>query len=111
MRLDPWVHWYPARIEFLARHYVEALAHLDATVNKGPRWSAWRTATLAHLGRLQEARAEGERFAQLTAVQWRGDEPAGAADYCSWILDSTPLRCAADRERLRKGLQRAGLPA
>ena len=32
MRLDPWIHWYPARIEFLARHYAEALAHLDATV-------------------------------------------------------------------------------
>ena len=58
-----------------------------------------------------EARAEGERFVQLTAAQWRSEEPSGAADYCTWILDSTPLRCPADREHLRKGLQLAGLPA
>ena len=48
---------------------------------------------------------------QLTAAQWRGDEPAGAADYCTWILDSTPLRCPADREHLREGLRLADLPA
>jgi adenylate cyclase len=111
MHLDPWLHWYPGRIEFLAGHYAEALAHFDAAVSTGPRWSAWRSAALAHLGRLEEARAEGERFVQLTAGQWHGDEPAGAADYCSWILDSTPLRCPADRERLREGLRLADLPA
>jgi hypothetical protein len=111
MRLDPWLHWYPGRIEFLARHHAEALAHLEAALTRGPRWSAWRAAALGHLGRHDEARAEGERFVQLTAAQWRSEEPSGAADYCTWILDSTPLRCPADREHLRKGLQLAGLPA
>ena len=111
MRLDPWIHWYPARIEFLARHHAEALAHLDAATSTGPRWSAWRTATLAHLGRLEDARAEGARFVQSTAMQWRGDEAAGASEYCAWILDSTPLRLQADREHLRDGLRIANLPA
>ena len=111
MRLDPWIHWYPARIEFLARHHAEALAHLDAATSAGPRWSAWRAATLAHLGRLEDARAEGARFVQSTAMQWRGDEAAGASDYCAWILDSTPLRLQADRDHLRDGLRIANLPA
>ena len=111
MRLDPWLHWYPGRIEFLAGHYAEALAHFDAAVSTGPRWSAWRAATLAHLGRLEEAKVEGERFVQLTAAQWQGDIPANASDYCAWILDSTPLLRPADRKHLHEGLRLAGLPA
>jgi adenylate cyclase len=52
-RLNPWLHWYPARIEFLARHHAEALAHLEAAPSRGPRWSAWRAAILRlRLGRV-----------------------------------------------------------
>ena len=111
MRLDPWIHWYPARIEFLARNHALALVHLEACATTGPRWSAWRAAALGHLDRLEEARAEGQRFVQSTAAQWQGAPPANADGCCAWILDTTPLRLAADREHLRQGLRLAGLPA
>ncbi len=111
MRLDPWIHWYPARIEFLAKNYAMALVHLDACETTGPRWSAWRAATLGHLGRLDEARADGQRFVRSTAERWQGAPPPDAGECCAWILDTTPLRLATDRERLRQGLRLAGLPA
>ena len=109
MRMDVW-HWYPARIEFLGGRYAAALACLDAGSKAGPRLSAWRTAMLARLERLDEAWAEAALFVAEATEQWQGDEPPDTRECCRWLLDTTPLRRAEDQAHLRESLQMAGLP-
>ncbi|HWL69357.1 MAG TPA: adenylate/guanylate cyclase domain-containing protein [Geminicoccus sp.] len=109
MRTEAW-YWYPARIDFLGHRYPAALARLDAGSNAGPRCSAWRTAMLARLGRLAEARDEAASFVTQAAAQWCGEEVPDAGECCRWLLDTTPLRRAEDQAHFHGSLRLAGLP-
>lgn len=104
-------HWaYQADIQFLSGNYAAAIQAADRAQDVLWGVAAWRTAALAHLGRTNEAAAEGARFLSRIRANWFGDKPATDEAIVGWLLHIYPLRRLADWERLRDGLQMAGLP-
>ena len=112
MRLSPSrTHWaYQLVLQFLSGNYQAAIEASDRAHDVLWEVAAWRTAALAHLGRTAEAAAEGKRFLCRVRANWFGAVPATDEAIVRWLLHISPLRHCADRERLRDGLQAAGLP-
>jgi tetratricopeptide (TPR) repeat protein len=105
-------HWaYEVDIQFLSGNYVAAIEAADRAQDVLWGVAAWRTAALAHLGHSAEAAAEGARFLSRTRANWFGAEPATDEAIVRWLLHLYPIRRREDWERLRDGLQGAGLPA
>jgi tetratricopeptide (TPR) repeat protein len=104
-------HWaFQADIQFLSGNYAAAIQATGRAQDVLWGVAAWRTAALAHLGRTAEARAEGARFLSRVRANWFGAEPATDEAIVGWLLHLYPMRRSADWERLRDGLQSAGLP-
>jgi tetratricopeptide (TPR) repeat protein len=104
-------HWaYQADIAFLGGDYAEALEAAERAQDVLWGVAAWRTAALAHLGRTAEAAAESARFLARIRQNWFVAEPATDEAIVRWLLHLYPLRRREDWERLRSGLQAAGLP-
>lgn len=104
-------HWaYQTDIEFLSGNYTAAVDAAERAQDALWGVAAWRTAALAQLGRTAEAAAEGARFLARVRANWFGAEPASDEAIVSWLLHLYPIRHRADWERLRDGLQAAGLP-
>lgn len=104
-------HWaYQADIQFLNGNYEAAIQAADRAEDVLWGAAAWRTAALAQLGRTAEAAAEAERFLSRIRANWFGAAPATDTAIVRWLLHLYPIRRRADWERLRDGLQTAGLP-
>jgi DNA-binding SARP family transcriptional activator len=104
-------HWaYQVDIQFLRGDYAAAIQAADRAQDVLWGVAAWRAAALAHLGRTEEAAAEGARFLSRIRANWFGDKPATNEAIVGWLLHIYPIRRRADWERLRDGLQMAGLP-
>jgi len=71
---------------------------------------AWTAAALWHLGRQRQAEAEADRFIELARRNWQGQQAAAEVALVDWVLHCFPISRRADWERLRDGLQGAGLP-
>jgi hypothetical protein len=71
---------------------------------------AWRAAALARLGRTGEAADEAATFLSLIRKHWFGAEPAMDEAILRWMLHLYPISRREDWERLRGGLQLAGMP-
>jgi hypothetical protein len=97
-------------IQFLRGDYAAAIQAADRAQDVLWGVAAWRAAALAHLGRTEEAAAEGARFLSRIRANWFGDKPATNEAIVGWLLHIYPIRRRADWERLRDGLQMAGLP-
>ena len=112
MRLSPSrAHWaYQLVVQFLSGNYHAAIEAADRARDIWWEVAAWRAAALAHVGRTAEAAAEGKRFLCRIRANWFGAAPATDEAIVRWLLHISPLRHCADRERLRDGLQAAGLP-
>jgi DNA-binding SARP family transcriptional activator len=112
MTLSPSLtHWaYQADIQFLSGNYEAAIDAADRSRDVLWGVAAWRTAALAHLGRTAEAVSEGARFLSRIRANWFGAVPATDQAIVRWLLHLHPIRRAADWQRLRDGLQAAGLP-
>ncbi|MEF0943077.1 adenylate/guanylate cyclase domain-containing protein [Rhizobium sp. BR 362] len=118
-RLNPlypsWYNYYKSRLLFLSGRYSEAALLLEQrtfdTPEREPRDMAWRAASYAHLGRIEDAEKCAIAFLKLVGSRWRGDEAASTADYVNWLVDVSYLSQERDVSRLREGLRRAGLPA
>jgi tetratricopeptide (TPR) repeat protein len=112
MTLSPSLtHWaYQADIQFLSGNYQAAVEAADRARDVLWGVAAWRTAALSHLGRTAEAIAEGKRFLSRVRANWFGTVPATDDAIVRWLLHLHPIRRRADWERLRDGLQAAGLP-
>jgi len=112
MRLSPSpAHWsYQLVIQFLTGNYQTAIEAADRAHDALWEVGAWRMAALAHLGRTSEAAAEGKRFLSRIRANWFGAVPATDEAIVRWLLHISPIRQRADWERLRDGLQAAGLP-
>jgi tetratricopeptide (TPR) repeat protein len=105
------VHWaYQLVIQFLSGNYQAAIEAADRARDVLWEVAAWRTAALSHLGRTAEAAAEGKRFLSRIRANWFGAVPASDEAIVRWLLHISPIRQRADWERLRDGLQAAGLP-
>jgi DNA-binding SARP family transcriptional activator len=105
-------HWaYQFDIQFLAGNYEGALATAERAqdVLHHTR-AAWRVAALAHLGHIDAAAAEADRFLAGIRANWFGAEPATDQAIVRWLLHLYPISRREDWERLRDGLRLAGLP-
>jgi TolB-like protein/Flp pilus assembly protein TadD len=114
LRLNPhsadW-HWLCLEvIQYVARRYDEALRTYQRRSLSLPESPAWHAATLAQLGRLEEAREKGRNFVEGLRKVWAGDPAATAVDYVAWLLKMNPFRRQQDRDHLIDGLRAAGLP-
>jgi TolB-like protein len=71
---------------------------------------AWTAAALHHLGQREEAREQAQAFLEMTKANWRQDAPPNDAEIVRWLLHLFPIARRDDWERLRDGIEGAGLP-
>uniref|UniRef100_UPI0013D5F850 hypothetical protein n=1 Tax=Klebsiella pneumoniae TaxID=573 RepID=UPI0013D5F850 len=67
---------YLVGTRFLHGDYAGSLDAAQAAQDIISNLPGWRAATLHHLGRRDEARAEMQRFLMLIRNNWHGAEPA-----------------------------------
>ncbi|MEO8714630.1 MAG: hypothetical protein ABI369_06430, partial [Acetobacteraceae bacterium] len=105
------LHWaYQVQIAFLRADYDAALEAADRAQDVMRAMVGWRAATLFHLGRIEEAGRAARRFLNLIRSAWFGTEPPTDEAIGRWLLHMFPIRHAADWERLRDGVEGAGIP-
>jgi len=103
-----WV--YASTIFYATGEYRDCIA---ASERSGDAiWSnvAWRAAARFQLGEVEPARQEMRRFFDGLRTQWKGDQPATAANMTRWLLHLDAIEHEETWERLRAGLAGAGAP-
>jgi hypothetical protein len=105
------MHWaYLVDIHFLAGDYEQAIK-VSANALDGHRTvRAWRAASFAQLGNKEAAVDEAKKFLQSVRASWFGAEAVGDRAIARWLLHLYPISEAEPWERLRDGLEKAGLP-
>ena len=104
-------HWaYQVDIAFLSGDYDGALHAADQAQDLLSATPAWRAAALGQLGRVGEAGEAAGLFLDRIRGRWVGAEAASDEAICRWMLHLYPIRMIDGWERLRGGLQAAGLP-
>lgn len=105
------LHWgYQAGIRFICEDYqgcVKAATLADDVIYDMP---GWKTAALAHMGRKEQALAEGRHFLSFIRENWYGETTPEDEIIAQWLLHCFPFRYKADWERLRRGLGLANVP-
>ena len=71
---------------------------------------AWRAASFAHLDDLDAAAAEMRKFLQSIGAGWFGAAPVTDRAVARWLLHLYPINDTESWQRLRTGLEKAGLP-
>jgi len=110
------LHWgYQASVLFLCEDYEGCAASAERTEDAIYNFPAWRTSALGHLGRIDEAQTAWRHFADMVRQDWHGErspETGGVPDEAivKWLLSVFPIRRQDDWERLRAGLEAAGVP-
>jgi DNA-binding SARP family transcriptional activator/TolB-like protein len=102
---------YQAMIRFLRSDYLGVIEATDQANDTIKTMPGWRASTLYHLGRNDEAAREGQRFLNLIRSAWFGSELPTDERIGRWLLHCHPIRRLEDWERLRDGLNGAGVPA
>ena len=112
MSLSPTTtHWaYQVSILFLAGDYEGTIDAADRAQDVFRTLPAWRAASLFHLGRLEQARADAARFKVGIRQRWFGAQAPDEAAIGRWLLHLYPIRDAGNWERLRAGVTGAGIP-
>ncbi|MGR3780663.1 MAG: BTAD domain-containing putative transcriptional regulator [Albimonas sp.] len=101
---------YHASIRFFAGDYEGALEAARIAGDTHPNNGGWRAASLAHLGRTAEARAEARKLLAVLSERWWGETPQTPRNMARWVLQVFPWRQDQEWKRLRDGLRMAGLP-
>jgi class 3 adenylate cyclase/DNA-binding SARP family transcriptional activator/TolB-like protein len=105
------MHWaYLVDIHFLAGNYKEAIKASGNALQDHRTVRAWRAASFAQLGDLDAAAAEMRKFLQSIRAGWFGAAPVTDRAVARWLLHLYPISDAESWQRLRTGLQKAGLP-
>jgi Flp pilus assembly protein TadD len=99
-----------AMIRFLGGEYEDAAEVGHQAHDTLPEIAAWVAASLARLGRKEEAMAEAERFLAIVSRCWRGQGSPSRDQAVQWFLSVNPVKEKATLARLRDGLSAAGLP-
>ena len=104
------LHWsYHAAIAFLLNdvhgciHYSELAEECTVDV------LAWHTAALQHSGQTLQAKATASRFLDLAAENWNAETEPTPTEIANWLLRAFPIRNRTDWQRLRAGLEMAGI--
>lgn len=95
---------------FLASEYEQVIEAADASNNSYHMVGAWKASALAHLGRLPEARLALADFMTGIRKKWTLGEQPDDETIASWFLSAHPICNRDDWQRLRDGLEAAGLP-
>jgi class 3 adenylate cyclase/DNA-binding SARP family transcriptional activator/TolB-like protein len=105
------VHWaYLVDIHFLAGNYEQALIASDNARDGHRTVRAWRAASFAQLGNMTAAAEEVQKFVQSIRTGWFGAERVSDRAVARWLLHLYPISEAEPWQRLRAGLEKAGLP-
>lgn len=105
------MHWaYLLDMHFLAGNYEDAIKASDNALQDHRTVRAWRAASFAQLGNLDAAAAEMRKFLESIRAGWFGATPATDRAVARWLLHLYPIRDAEPWQRLRTGLEKAGLP-
>lgn len=105
------LHWgYQTCVRFLEEDYESAVEAADRAQDMMLGLPAWKAAALFHLGRRDEAEAEGKRFLALVRSRWQGKEPPTDDNIARWFMHLYPIRRQQQWQRLREGLSGAGVP-
>jgi len=105
------MHWaYLVDIHFLAGNYEQALRASDNALDGHRTVRAWRAASFAQLGNMTAAAAEARKFLQSISTGWFGAGPVSDHAVARWLLHLYPISDAEPWQRLRAGLEKAGLP-
>jgi hypothetical protein len=75
-----------------------------------PAFVIWGCAAKAHLGRLNEAKADFEKALDRVAADWHGQQAPTRGGMTRWLLHVFPIAIRTDWERLAAGLAAAGAP-
>jgi DNA-binding SARP family transcriptional activator/TolB-like protein len=100
---------YQGAIHFIAGNYAAAVEAYEQSGDIIGDLGAWKSASLAHLGRLDEARQAAVHFVEHVRSRWAAPELPTEPKLVAWFLHSFPIRQAEIWENLREGLARAGL--
>lgn len=95
--LLPYQWCYAASVRFLAGDYERAVEAARRGGDKIVDNQGWLAASLAMLGRQEEARATFARLHAAIAGTWAGDSPPSAPDIVEWFRGAYPIRGAGDR--------------
>jgi adenylate cyclase len=113
MRLNP---FHPdtylldmAEAYFVARRYDEMLKIASRVSDQSPKFTAWKAAAFAYLGRTADAHVHADRFITRMHEIWTGNQPATPREFASWVLLSCPFRRKEDSDHLLQGLEMAGI--
>ena len=101
---------YSGAIKFLCSDYPGCVGASREDLGMSPAFAIWGCAAKAHVGRLDEAKAEFERTLKKVAADWHGQQPPTRASIVRWLLHAYPMAIRADWERLAAGLALAGAP-
>jgi len=100
---------YLAAVRYVCGRYEESL---DAARRAGDAildMPGWRAVSFAALGRKEEARKAGRELLAAVRANWAGSDAYSDAAAVRWYQESFPIRSLETRQRLRLGLEQAGL--
>ena len=107
MRTAPQVA-YSGAIKFLCSDHAGCIEASPEDLGMSPAFMIWGCAAKAHVGRLNEAKAEFERALERVAADWHGRQPPTRDSMARWLLHAFPIAIRSDWERLAAGLAAAG---
>ena len=100
-----------AKNRFLWGDYDACLAAAAASHDLLIALPAWTAAAHFHAGHRREATHDADRFLSLIRTRWYGALRPTDENIVRWFLHQYPMSRIEDWERLREGLEGAGLPA
>lgn len=107
----PWSYWgFESNLRFLAADYQGAVSAADRSGEIATNILGWKCAALGMLGDPRAA-IDGEEFLARITETWTEPSPPSAETALRWFVHLFPFARAAQRDHLRDGLRRAGLPA
>jgi DNA-binding SARP family transcriptional activator/TolB-like protein len=101
---------YSGAIKFLCSDYAGCIDASGEDLGMSPAFMIWGSAAKAHVGRLDEAKAEFEWALQRVAADWHGQQSPTRDSMARWLLHVFPIAISGDWERLAAGLAAAGAP-
>ena len=98
-------------LHYLRGDYETALRYLKlGEARNPPQAQALLAATLAQLGREDEARQVADQVLDAFRARWSGTAPFSRARAADWFVSEFPMRRPEDIARLVDGFRRAGFP-
>lgn len=107
----PWSYWgFEANLRFLAGDYAGAVDSADRSGEIMLSIAGWKSAAMGMAGD-PRAPAEAEDFLARITDGWTTGPAPQPAEAIDWYVAIFPFARPAQRDHLREGLRRAGLPA